>query len=940
MKRLFLLMLFVLCASGIVLSQSAKSDLDAKMPVDKKITIGHLDNGMTYYIRANKKPENRVQFRLVTNAGSILEDESQRGLAHFCEHMAFNGIKGYPHNELISSLQKKGIEFGREINAYTSFDETVYYVNLPSDDTAMVEMGFKILDGWASGLLFDDQELEEERGVIHEEWRGSLGAGERLRDKTWPVMLKGSRYAERLPIGLESVIMGFKHDDIVRFYKDWYRPDLQAVIIVGDIDVQAVESRIKEVFGKYPKSVNPKERKVYGVPDNKEPLVAIATDKEATSTVLQIRWKHPNTYKGTVGDYREGLVRSLINMMLGDRFAELSDDPNAPMVYAGAGYGGFLGRGTDAFGAYASVKEGKSAEATELLFTEVRRAAQHGFLQTELDRQKESLLSSYTRAAKEADKTYNTSHADEYTRNFLTQEGIPGIRQEWRYAKEFVPEITLDEVNKMMAQWITDDNIIYYLTAPDNVAIVSEADALAMIEKFKTMQTEPWVDNFKDEPLMAEELPAVKATLTKTNEALDYKEYTLPNGIRFIIKKTDYKADEIQMLSYSWGGSSLYGDKEVYLVSNAAGVVDDAGLAQFNSTQLGKVLKGKIAGSSPVIRQLSQGFTGGCSPQDLETMMQLTYLYYLAPRKDQESLDKNIEQIRNSVRFAIEDPHTVFMKTFYETAYNNNPRLVVLPTEQQISSLQLDDIHRVYRERFHDASGQTFFFVGNIKDEDIDIIAKYLGNLPCDGSQKNEGFKDVSPKFVDGVVHKTVSKGTDKQGKLLIYGETGNFAPTPENILTVSQLSDAVEITALEVIREKMGGTYSPSVSISCSILPKGEFSWMFYIECDPDKAAEIEKVVFDIVKQYKKKGPDAVTLAKVQEQQVSNRETAMQSNGYWMGQIVASYQYNQNRDGEASLADFAARVKKITAKDIKKIAKAFINEKNYVSITLVPEEQ
>ncbi|MBQ7280989.1 MAG: insulinase family protein [Bacteroidales bacterium] len=942
MKKILTSLLLIAMMSSVALAQlpagreAKKSDLNAQQPIDKKVIKGTLDNGFTYYIRANKKPENRVQFRLVTNAGSILEDEAQRGLAHFCEHMAFNGTEQYPGNDMISILQKHGIEFGREINAYTSFDETVYYVNLPSDDSAMVEMGFRILDGWAGRIIFDSVELEKERGVINEERRGGMGAGERLREKTWPIMLKGSRYPDRLPIGLESVIMGFKRNDIVRFFHDWYRPDLQAVIIVGDIDPVYCEAKVKEYFSTHPKAVNAPERVYYKVPNNKEPLVAIATDKEATGTSLQIYWKHPKHHEGTVGDYRDGLVRSLVSGMLSERFSEICEKPDLPVMYAGAGYSSFLGD-VDVFAGTASVKEGQAAAAAEMVLTELRRADQHGFLQTELDRRKESMLTSYARSAKEADKTHNDSHASEYTRNFLHGEGIPGIRQEWRYAKEFLPEITLEECNKLISDLITDTNMIFYLTAPEGTTIPTEQEALAIIAKMRTMNTEPWVDNYKEEPLFDKELPAVAAKVSKTNDALGYTEYTLPNGVRFVIKKTEYKADEIQVNSYAWGGTSLYSDEDFYMANSADGLIDDAGIATFSSSQLGKMLTGKIVGISPSIRQLSQGFGGSCSPKDLETLLQLVYLYYVAPRRDQESLDKNIDNLRNQIKFVAENPQFEFLKTFYKTAYPDSKRIILVPSEEQLATLTLDNIHRVYSERFHDASAQTFFFVGNVKDDDVALIAKYLGNLPCDGKQKNEKFIDRRNQFVKGVHHVTAVKGSEKQSKMIVYGEC-DFNATPENRMIVSQLSDAMEITALEVIREQMGGTYSPSVSVSSEILPKGIFSWQFYIECDPDNLKKIENAIIDIVKDYQKNGPDAETLAKVQEQMVINRGSQMQNNGYWMSQITASYQYNENRDGAASLDDFTKRVKKVTAKDIAKMAKKYMKLDNYVVVTLMPE--
>ena len=952
MKKSFLTMLLLLFVGSMAFAQlpggdkpAKKSDLKAAVPVDKKVRIGKLPNGFTYYIRDNRKPENRIQFRMVSNAGSILEDESQRGLAHFCEHMAFNGIEGFPHNKMIDTLQKNGIEFGREINAWTSFDETVYYVNMPADKPEMVQMGLDILNGWAGNLLFDPQELEDERGVIHEEWRGGQGASERLRDKTWPIMLKGSRYAERLPIGLESVIMGFKRDDIVRFYHDWYRPDMQAVVIVGDLGgakgVDEMEARVKEIFSKHAAPVNPKPRPTFDIPGNKEPLIAIATDKEATSTSLMFFWKHPKAPQGTIGDYRQSLVRQLINSMLDDRFNELCEKATSPMMGAGAGYGGFLGRSCDAFVASGAPKENRIEDATRMMLTELYRVDQHGFLQSELDRQKEELISRYTKMAKEENKTQSNSLAQEYTNNYLEGEVIPGIRWEWQRAKEFVPEITLEEVNAMVQQWITEENFVYYLTGPDQEGyrFPTEADVLKIYNETKNVKTEPWVDNFKDEPLFAKELPAVKNyKMTRENTALGYKEYTLPNGVRFIVKKTDLKEDEILMSSFAWGGTSLYEDKDAYAAQSADGLIDDAGIAQFNSTQLQKKLKGVNLSISPSINELTQGFSGNCSPKDLETMLQLTYLYYDAPRKDQESFDKNIDALRNQIKFVAQNPQFAFLKKFYETAYPNDKRRILLPTEEQINSLSLDQVYSIFRERFHDASGQIFFFVGNLADGDVDMIAKYLGNLPCDGKQAKEKWVNRSAKFAKGVKHETVYKGEDNQGMLMIYGETEKFDASMENRMIVNQLGEAMSITALEVIREKMGGTYSPSVNIDYEIMPDKSFNWMFYIGCDPDKAEEVEAAAIEIVKQYQKNGPDTATLNKVQRQMIHNRENAMQNNGYWLGQISGSYQYNENRDNNASIEDYSRRVNAVTPKQVRDIAKKYIKLDNYVVVMLKPE--
>ena len=956
MKKRFWIVLLLIAVCGTTFAQlpgnakEKKSDLTAKVPLDKKVRYGKLDNGFTYYIRNNKKPENMIQFRLVSNAGSIMERDDQQGLAHFCEHMAFNGIKGYPHNTMIQKLQEHGVEFGRDINAYTSFDQTVYYVNMPANDPEMVKMGIEILDGWAGNVLFDQKEIESERGVIHEEWRGGVGHGDRLRQKTWPIMLKGSLYAERLPIGKEEVIMNFKRQSIVDFFNDWYRPDLQAIVIVGDLEGfeyagmkgdKAMEQKVKDVFSSHQFLGKEKlPRLSYEIPANVEPLICIAQDKEATSTSLALYWKHQKTPNGTIGAYRQMIVRNLISMMINERFSEICEKPTAPMMYAGGGYSGFLGREIDVFALSAAPKEGRIEETAELLLKAMKQVDEHGFLQAELDRQKEDLLSTYTKLAKEENKTQSNSLADEYTNHYLENEPCPGIRQEWKYAKEFIPEITLEECNALVKTWITDENLIFYLTAPekDGFKVPTEAEAIKIINNSKSVKTEPWVDNFKDEPLFSEELKAVTPNVTKTNSVLDYTEYTCPNGVRFVVKKTDLKADEILIASYGFGGSSLYSDEESFQASNAAGFVDAGGIANFSATQLSKKLKGMNLSISPNISSETQGFSGNCSPKDLETTLQLINLYYTAPRKDQEAYERNIENTLNQIKFIRENPQVAFIETYYKTAFPNDKRQVLVPTEEKVRSLNLDRMFEIYRERFNDASNQTFFFVGNVSDDDIALIAKYLNNLPVNGKQKGEKFINRNPKFAEGIQHAEAVKGIERQGMLIISGQMDVPASEldPQTRIAISELGDALGITVTEIIREKNGDAYSPSAGFDYELTPAGQVSWQFYIGCDPEKAKKIEKDCINILKQYMKKGCDQKTLGKVQEQMIVNRGKARQNNSFWLGQLQGSYMLNESRD---YVENYDAMVKAVTTKDIKNLAKKYINLKNYVVVTLRPED-
>ena len=958
MKKTIWILLLTVLFSGAAFAQlpgsdkkEKKSDLTAQVPLDKKVVYGKLDNGFTYYVRNNKKPENMIQFRLVSNAGSIMERDDQQGLAHFCEHMAFNGIKGYPHNTMIQKLQEHGVEFGRDINAYTSFDQTVYYVNMPADDPEMVKMGIEILDGWAGNILFDQKEIESERGVIHEEWRGGVGHGDRLRKKTWPIMLKGSLYADRLPIGKEEVIMNFERQSIVDFFNDWYRPDLQAIVIVGDMDnyeyagkkgAQAMEKKIIDVFSSHQFLGKEKlPRLSYAIPDNKEPLVAIATDKEATSATLEIFWKHKKTPNGTVGAYRQMLVRNLIGMMINERFSDICQKPSAPMMHASGGYGGFLGREIDVFEVNAMPKENRIEESARLLLQVVKQIDDHGFLQAELDRQKEDLLSTYTKLAKEENKTQSNSLADEYTNHYLENEPCPGIRQEWKYAKEFIPEITLEECNALVKSWIVEENIVFYLTAPekDGFKVPTEKEATDIVKSLKNITTEPWVDTYKDEPLFSENVPASDYTVTKYNSALGYFEYTLPNGIRFIVKQTDYKADEIQIGSFGFGGTSLYEDKDAYEAQNAANFIDAGGIANFSATDLNKKLKGMNLSISPYINDETQGFTGNCSPKDLETTLQLINLYYTAPRKDQEAYERNIENTIQQIKFVRENPQVAFIEKYYKTAFPNDKRQVVIPTEEQVRNLNLDRMFNIYSNRFADASNQTFFFVGNVSDQDVDLIARYLNHLPVNGKQRNDKFINRNPKFAEGIQHGEAVKGIERQGMLLISGQVDVDASelTPQTRIAIQELGDALGMTTLEIIREKNGDAYSPSAGCDFELSPVGQVSWQFYIGCDPEKAAKVEKDCIDILRMYMTKGCDQKTLNKVQEQMIVNRGKSKQNNGFWMGQIQGSYRYNESRDYQVN--NYENMVRKVTPKDIKALAKKYINLNNYVAVTLRPEE-
>jgi len=573
----------------------------------------------------------------------------------------------------------------------------------------------------------------------------------------------------------------------------------------------------------------------------------------------------------------------------------------------------------------------------------MKQIEDHGFLEVELERQKEELISRYTKMAKEENKTQTNSFADEYTNHYLDNDPCPGIRQEFRYAKEFVPEVTLEECNALIKSWITEENIVYYLTAPDkkDVGVPTEKEVIDILKNYKNIKTEPWVDNFNSEPLFNETVATVTPIQTASNSTLGYTEYTCPNGVRFVVKKTELKADEILISSYSLGGTSLYGDADYFQANNADDFIDAGGIGEFSSTQLSKKLKGMNLSISPSIDGETQGFSGNCSPKDLETTLQLINLYYTAPRKDKEAYDREIENTVQQLKFVRENPQVVFIDKYFKTAYPDNKRMVLYPTEEQVRSLDLDRMYQIYKERFAYANNQVFFFVGNVSDSAVAMIAKYLNHLPTLPAVTRNYAIDRKMNFAKGIVRSEAIKGFERQGMLLLSGqmEVPNSELDLQTRIALQEFGDALAITTLEIIREKNGDAYSPSANISCSpsITGDGTVVWQYFIQCDPEKAQKIEKDCINILKQYMKKGPDAKTLGKVQEQMIVQHDKGVQNNSYWLGQIKGSYIYGESRD--EYITDYNNMVKKVTPEDIKKLANKFINLNNYVSVTLKPEK-
>src|SRR6266404_4328318 len=829
--RLMLLTAFIVsatCVAGarqqaaIIPAQSAV--LSQPMPVDPQITIGKFANGMRYYIRANPKPEKRAELRLVVNAGSVLEEDDQQGLAHLVEHMAFDGTQHFPKNELVSFIESLGMRFGADLNAYTSFDETVYMLQVPTDKPETLDRALLILEDWAHNVSFDAAEIEKERGVVMEEWRLGRGAGSRMRDKEFPIMFKGSRYAERLPIGKPEIIQGGKAERLKKFYTDWYRPDLMAVVAVGDFDKASMEKLFTAHFASIPAATNPRPRLTYDIPDHAGTVYAIATDKEATNTTVEVYNLLPARAQGSLTDYRQRTVDRLFSGMLSGRFSELAQKPDAPFIFAGGGRGSFLARSKESASLFAVVKEDAVDRGLDALLTEAERVARFGFTATELERQKQSVLVNYQRLAVEKNNTVSANRAGEYIRNFLQNEGMPSAEDEYALHQRFLPEIKLDEVNKLAKEWFSGENRLVVINAPEKngLTIPDETKLAAVIKAVAAKDLKPYVDTVGTAALL-ESIPTPGTIArTTTNEATGITEWELSNGVKVVLKPTTFKADEILFRATSPGGTSLAGDQDYIPASTATQVVTAGGVGKFNAIDLRKYLTGKTVSASPFIAELEEGLNGSSSRKDLETMFQLIYLRFTQPRGDATAFGVQGSQMRTLLANQRALPEYAFFEALTMARYQNHLRRR-LPTPATIDEWNLDKSLAFYKDRFADASDFTFVFVGSFDLATIKPLAeRYLGALPA--IRRKESWKDVGVRTPTNVVEKRVEKGIEPKSEVGIVF-TGPFEWDQTHRVAIRAMVEILRTRLTETIREELGGTYSINATAGYERIPNQTYS-------------------------------------------------------------------------------------------------------------------
>ena len=926
-----LLLLTVALATTV---QAQQPDLAKPLPADSHVTTGVLANGLKYYIRVNHRPEKRAELRLAVNAGAVLEADNQRGIAHFVEHMAFNGTKHFKRQELVSYLESIGMRFGADINAYTGFDETVYMLTVPTDTGKFMEQGFQILQDWAQGQLFDTTEVNKERGVVIEEWRLGRGAEARMFDQQMPVLFQGSRYAERLPIGVKEQLDKFTAADLKKFYQTWYRPDLMSVIAVGDFDRATVERQIKANFSAIPRApASAPARPTYPVPNHTETLVAIATDKEATDSRVAVYYKQPLRGQHTYADYRQMLVENLFNAMLNDRFFEITQKPDAPFVYASSGQGQLV-RSGEVYALNAGVKDGGIIPGLDAVMTEAERVARFGFTGTELTRHKADMLRGMEVAFAERDKTNSVNYAGELTRAALEAEPVPGIEVEYPLYQRFLPTVTLEEINGLARAWITTRNRVILTNSPDKPGLASPTNAalLAVFDGIKGKTIEAYKDAATDQPLVTSAPHGSPIVDEKAISEIGVREWKLANGVRVIVKPTDFKNDEVVMSAYSPGGTSLAPDSTFDWAQTASMVVGQGGVGAFSLVDLQKQLAGKAVNVDPFITPLSEGLSGSASPRDLETLFELVYLYFTAPRRDSSAFVALQQQAEAMLENRSASPQAAYQDTVQVTMAQHHLR--VRPTTAQLfKDMNLDRSIAFYRDRFADASDFTFFFVGSFNADSLKpLVVEWLGGLPS--INRHETWKDEGIRPPTGVIKRQVRKGVEPRSQTTIKF-TGPFQYASGDRYALRSLADVMQIRLRDQLREKLGGTYSVGVSGNGARDPYSRYTVSIDFGSAPERVNELVSSVFADIKTLQDSGATQDNVDKVKEIQRRARETSLRQNGYWLGQLESAY-----RDGvdPRDILNYDKLVETLTPAVIRDAARKYLHADNYVQVSLYPE--
>ncbi|WP_417871243.1 M16 family metallopeptidase [Winogradskyella sp.] len=920
-------------------SQSKTAETSSTLPITSEVKIGKLSNGLTYYIQNNGKPEDKVELRLAIKAGSILETKDQLGLAHFMEHMNFNGTKHFKKNELVDYLQGIGVEFGADLNAYTSFDETVYILPIPSDDPEKLDKGFEILQDWAGNALLTEEDIDDERGVVIEEYRTRLGASTRMQSKYLDKIAYKSRYAERLPIGTLDNLENFKYESIRNFQKDWYRPNLMAVIAVGDLDVETLEQKIKDNFSGLTNPKNEKKREEYYSENHKETLVAIEWDEEATGSQVSIYYKDQGNTKKTktIKDYRDNMVEGLFDQMINNRLAEFSNKPNPPFIF-GFSYKGRIIGNKDAYQSFAQTNETGQLEALKVLLEENERVKRYGFKASELERAKKDYLARLERQFNDKDKRESNRIVNAYVQHFLRENPIPGIEWTFEFAQKQLPSIQLKEVNSLITDFLHDDNRLVILTGPkkDGLKKVTEQEVIDLLNKVESAD----IEDYEDEAVREELMPVkpkkgsiVQQTTNNEGKLNETKTFVLSNGAKITYKKTDFKNDEILMEAFSYGGTSLYSNEELKETSSANRGVFEAGIDGVDKNEMAKLTSGKIVRVSPFIGGNSEGFRGSASPKDLEMMFQMIHLYFTKLDKDPEAFASYISKQKAFLGNILSNPSISFSIALSEYLNEGNPRYTGFPDEEALDNANYDLAYEKYKERFANAGDFHFYFVGNVDDDKLAEYAEtYIASLPSSEEREMYNVFDFRPKT--GSHEFNYNKGTEpkSQVRLSFSGET-EYNKDEANAMNA--LGEILSIKLIEKLREEEGGVYGAGARGSINKIPYGSYNFSISFPCGPDNAEKLADASIAELEKIIKEGPTEADLDKVKKAMLLSRKEDLQQNRFWLSQIKNA---DYNKSDLDSILNFEENINAITTQNVQDVAKKYLTD-GYVKAILMPEK-
>ena len=931
--RKLILLTFVAGISSIGFSQGPQP-----LPLDPSIKTGVLPNGMTYYIKHNAQPANTADFYIANAVGAIQEDDDQNGLAHFLEHMAFNGTKHFPGKGIINYVESLGGAFGQNINAGTGIERTVYNLtNIPLKRETVIDTCLLILNDWSSYISFEGDEIDNERGVIHEEWRTRMGSGRRARIESTAILYNDSKFGKRSGIGLLDVIDNFKHERIRDLYRDWYRPDLQAIIIVGDFDVDAVEKKVIAMFSKIPARENKREKTEIAIPDNDTPKIAIVQDPEATTTGVAIMIKHdriPKQYRNSANSIQLDIITSLMTSMITDRMTELTQKSNPPFSFGGSFYFPIF-TPKNYLGFEASTKDNGALLAYQGLLTQMEIVKRYGFTVGEFERAKTNMLNRYEKAYNERDTRKHGQICREISQHFLQNLPMPGIEVEYNMAKSLLPMIQVDQFNQMIKGMFTDKNILISITGPkkEGVSYPTEQQLLDELAAVKTAEVEAYKDDTVIEPLVAEAPKGSKVVKEEKNAYYGTTKWTLANGVKVVIKATDFKQDEILMTATSLGGTSLVDTKDIISSDWGPEIVGQSGLGKFDMINLKKQLTGKTVRVNPFIGNLSEGLTGSSSVKDFETMLQLVYLNITAPRFDKEAFDTYMSRIEPYIVNAAVDPNSNFRDTLNTIMSSRSDRRPSMNAET-FKKVDFETAKKIYLDRFADASDFTFVFVGNIDAATAKpLIESYLGALPNIGRKENWKDEKVSAPKENLTKAFDFKMETPKTTMRIAY-----LAPYKYNLEANAYLNALAHILDLRYttsIREEAGGTYGVGVWAEKDDEPRQEFKLNIQFDTDPAKADALKAIVHKEIAKILAEGPSQEDLTKTKDYFVKEFGENKKENRFWLSTIR-----NFEVDGydAASGTKYVDIVNNMTPASCKKVFNKLLKKSNTIEVIMNPK--